>query len=235
MRSGHAHDDLHVVLDQEHGDVLLVPHPADEVDERGGLLRVHPGGRLVEEEQLRLRRESARDLEPPLVAVGSVPDSSSCRLGEPAVDEQLLGACRRSRAPRAGRAACGRSSRRCRPSAGCACRRARSRGRSSGGRAGCSGTCARRRARRSRAAACRTSSAVEDDAPGGGDVDPGEHVEERRLARAVRSDQRDDRAARDREVDVVGRDEPAELLAHLLRDEQVVGRIAISRRSGRGR
>ena len=33
---------------------------------------------------------------------------------------------------------------------------------------------------------------------------------------------RDDRAARDREVDVVGRDEAAELLAHVLGDEQVV-------------
>ncbi len=45
-------------------------------------------------------------------------------------------------------------------------------------------------------------------------VDAGQHVEERRLARAVRPDQRDHLAARHREVDVVDRDEAAELLAH---------------------
>ncbi len=53
-------------------------------------------------------------------------------------------------------------------------------------------------------------------------VDAREHVEERRLARAVRADQADDRLARDDEVDVVDGDEAAELLAHLLRDEQIV-------------
>ena len=44
-------------------------------------------------------------------------------------------------------------------------------------------------------------------------VDAGQHVEEGRLAGAVRADQADDRAARDREVDVVDGDEAAELLA----------------------
>jgi hypothetical protein len=48
--------------------------------------------------------------------------------------------------------------------------------------------------------------AVEHDTAGGRLVDAGEHVEERRLAGAVRADQRDDRASRDREVDVVSRD-----------------------------
>ena len=35
-------------------------------------LRVHPGGRLVEQEQGRVRRERPGDLEPALVAVGQV-------------------------------------------------------------------------------------------------------------------------------------------------------------------
>jgi hypothetical protein len=52
-------------------------------------------------------------------------------------------------------------------------------------------------------------------------VDPGEHVEERGLARAVRADQADDRAGRDREVDVVDRDQPAELLADIYRMQDV--------------
>ena len=64
--------------------------------------------------------------------------------------------------------------------------------------------------------------AVEHDRAGRRHVDAGDLVEERRLAGAVRPDQRDDRAARDREVDVVGRDEAAELLPHLLGDEEVV-------------
>ena len=63
---------------------------------------------------------------------------------------------------------------------------------------------------------------VEDDRARRRHVDARDLVEERRLAGAVRPDQRDDRAARDREVDVVRRDEPAELLPHLRRDEQVV-------------
>ena len=49
--------------------------------------------------------------------------------------------------------------------------------------------------------------ATEDDSSRGRLVDTGQHVEEGRLARPVRTDQRDDRPGRDREVDVVGRDE----------------------------
>ena len=63
---------------------------------------------------------------------------------------------------------------------------------------------------------------VEDDGPGGRNVDTGDLVEERRLAGAVRPDQRDDRTARNGEVDVVRRHEPAELLPHRVGDEQVV-------------
>src|SRR5437588_311246 len=62
---------------------------------------------------------------------------------------------------------------------------------------------------------------VEDDPPGRRPVDAGQHVEERRLPGPVRPDQADDFAARDREVDVVGRHEPTELFAHLLRDEEI--------------
>ena len=82
----------------------------------------------------------------------------------------------------------------CRPSGGRACRRARSRAPSSPRRGGCSGTSARSRAA---VTACGglpvTSVAVEDDRARGRLVDAGEHVEERRLAGAVRADQADDR------------------------------------------
>jgi hypothetical protein len=66
--------------------------------------------------------------------------------------------------------------------------------------------------------------AVEDHSAGRRLVDPGEDVEERRLARAVRADEADDRAARNDEVDIVDRDQASELLAHLDGLEDVLGR-----------
>jgi hypothetical protein len=63
--------------------------------------------------------------------------------------------------------------------------------------------------------------AVEHDLAGRLPVDAGEHVEERRLPRAVRADQAHDRAGRNREVDVVDGDETAELLANAACDEKV--------------
>ena len=56
------------------------------------------------------------------------------------------------------------------------------------------------------------ASAGKVDLTGGRVVDPGDDVEERRLARAVRPDEADDRLLGDRELDVVDRDEAAESL-----------------------
>ena len=64
---------------------------------------------------------------------------------------------------------------------------------------------------------------VERDLAGGRDVVAGDHVEERRLAGAVGADERDDRAARDVEVDVVDRQQPAEPLGHPARLDQQRG------------
>ena len=178
------------------------------------LLRVHPGGRLVEEEELRLRRERARDLEPALVAVGEVLARVSSTFRRARSTRAARGRARAR--PRSSRLIRGvrRIAPRSRP-----CRRE------------CIPTSTfssavmfwkRRmfwnvrpmprcgdRVRR----LAGDVVAVEDDPAGGRLVDAGEHVEERRLAGAVRADQADDRAARDREVDVVDGDEPAELLA----------------------
>src|SRR5689334_14551845 len=84
-----AHHDLHVVLDQENRDRALLAERADEGEERGGFLWVHPGGRLVEEQQLRLGRERAGDLEPTLVAVGEVLCELVVRSSQPREGEQL--------------------------------------------------------------------------------------------------------------------------------------------------
>ena len=66
-----AHDEAHVVLDEEDRDAALLDL-VDEVEELVGLLLVHAAGRLVEDEELRLGGEGASDLESPLVAVGQV-------------------------------------------------------------------------------------------------------------------------------------------------------------------
>ena len=64
-----AADQPHVVLDQEDGDAA-VPDAHDVAHQLAGLGRVHAGGRLVEEQEARLGRERAGDLEPPAVGVG---------------------------------------------------------------------------------------------------------------------------------------------------------------------
>jgi hypothetical protein len=69
---GDAHHDLHVVLDQEDRQAEVVAELAHEVGELVGLLRVHAGGRLVEQQQRRVRRQRAGDLDAALVAVGEV-------------------------------------------------------------------------------------------------------------------------------------------------------------------
>src|ERR1700747_600791 len=86
---GCAHHDLHVVLDQENRDRALLAERADEGEERGGFLWVHPGGRLVQEQQLRLGRERAGDLEPTLVAVGEGLCELVVRSSQPREAEQL--------------------------------------------------------------------------------------------------------------------------------------------------
>jgi len=53
-------------------------------------------------------------------------------------------------------------------------------------------------------------------------VDARQHVEERRLPRAVGADQTDDTALRHREIDVRAGHEPTELLAHRPRREQIL-------------
>jgi hypothetical protein len=67
--------------------------------------------------------------------------------------------------------------------------------------------------------------AVEDHSPVRGLVDARDHVEERRLPGTVRTDEADDRPERDREIDVIDGDQPAELLAESNRLEEKFGHV----------
>ena len=66
---GDALDDVHVVLDHEDRVAALDAELGDQLGDLLRLLRVHPGGRLVEQEQPRVRRRRAGDLEPAPVGV----------------------------------------------------------------------------------------------------------------------------------------------------------------------
>ena len=66
----HVHHDLHVVLDEQDRQVEVLAQRAHEVGQRGRLLGVHPRRRLVEQKQFRLARQRAGDLHPPLIPVG---------------------------------------------------------------------------------------------------------------------------------------------------------------------
>ena len=67
-----AHDHAHLVLDEQDGDSQLVAQPMDEVGHGLGLARIHAGGRLVEEQQVRLAGERPGDLQAALIAIGQV-------------------------------------------------------------------------------------------------------------------------------------------------------------------
>ena len=66
---GDAHDQLDVVLDEQHGDAG-VADVADLLDQMGALGRVHAGRRLVQEEQARLGGQRPGDLDQALRPVG---------------------------------------------------------------------------------------------------------------------------------------------------------------------
>ena len=88
----HAHDDFHRVLHEEDGEVELFLDLLDEADELHFLGRVHAGGGLVEEEQLRLGREAADDFEPALFAIGKALRGGVAEAAEIKNIKELLGA-----------------------------------------------------------------------------------------------------------------------------------------------
>ena len=173
------------------------------------LLAVHAGCGLVEQQQLRLRRQRARELQPALLAEGQVRRELVLLVGEPA---ELERARRSRRARPTGRRASARGSRgahgpreRSAPPTGSATPRA-------GRRAGCSGRCARCRA----AAVCgwaglRKLSPLKANFTRGDGNRPGDHIHGGALARAVGADQADDLALAHGEVEAVDGPDAAEV------------------------
>ena len=140
---GDAHDDAHLVLDEQDGHAALVAQAADERRRLRRLGGVHAGRRLVEQQQARPRGQGAGDLEPSLVAVGQAGGLDVALAAEPHEGEQLLGLASAAVSSSAAGRGCGRSTGSSLRRGAGARPRGRSRARSCPGRAGCSGTSAR--------------------------------------------------------------------------------------------
>src|SRR5437588_850942 len=221
---GDPHDHLHVVLDQEHRDPL-VADLLDQAHQRRLLRRVHPGGRLVQEQERRPSPHGPGDLEATLIAVGEVLRQLVRVPVDPHEPEQLDRAID-------GSLLLGPLSRRAEHGAhhiGMVVRIDPDHDVLEGGHQGeqpdvlerpadpeardLEGTAGpfHQREQRNRSR-LEQLLALEPNGSVGGRVDPGDHVEERRLARSVRPDEAEDLALPDDEIDVVERAETPEHL-----------------------
>src|SRR5687768_3496636 len=206
-----VHHQPHVVLDQQQRDAVVADAP-DQLAERNALRGVHARGRLVQGEELGLGGEGPRDLEPALVAVRQAAGGLVRACADADVVEQLqrafldglflcqgaLGAQHRADHPGAAAQV---------PADHHVLKR-RQVGEQADVLEGARDSGLRHVVRLQPAQAAP----AEGERAGVGGVDPGQHVEERGLARAVRSDQAVDLALTDREGDVLQRLHAAEAL-----------------------
>src|SRR5438034_3771748 len=64
-----VHDQVHVVLDDDHGETIALADLVDEAEDAARLAGVHPRGRFVEHEKTRPGGEGPHQLQPALVAI----------------------------------------------------------------------------------------------------------------------------------------------------------------------
>ena len=193
----------HVVIDDQDGQPLG-GDAVEQVVQRPLLARIEAGRRLVEQQHRRIGGQRARDLDQALMAVAEARDRLAAR-GPRARRNRARRWARRRNAvgawPRPAR--CRRVRRRSR----------HFRARSSSGTAGCSGTCARGRRRCACARGRRGHvDAVDENRARRRAIKPGDDIERRRLAAAVRADQRMHAAAPHLKIDAVDRLQAAEIL-----------------------
>ena len=77
------------MLDQQHRDAALVADAADELAELVDLVVIEAAGRLVEQQQLRLGRERARQLDALLRAEGQAGDAACATSLEVEIGDQI--------------------------------------------------------------------------------------------------------------------------------------------------
>ena len=193
------------MLDHEQPEREVVPDRRERADELVRLGLVQAGGRLVEQQERRPRRERPRDPEAALLAVRQPAGRPVAAILEAQSREQLAGQARAPRASRPRRSAAASTfSNTLRPEN----RR----------------TSWKVRTRPARAISAdvqrRDLLAAEHDGAGRRPLEAGEHVDERRLAGAVRADQPEDLALPQLEVDAVERLDAADVHADVSRLEK---------------
>ncbi len=205
MQDMHArrerHDGAHHMLDHDDRDVLLGVQRAQDVDDAVRLGRTQAGHHFVEQQQLRSRRERARDFEP--LAVGQGQFVRLARVLVPEIEPPQHLARARISCVHVGRAQHGAD-----------------RGVFEHGEFGKRAHDLKRA--REPKPADMFGRGVLDALAGKGDAarirrkDAGDQIEQRRLAGAVRADDGEDRARLDIERNIVDRDKTAEALGHAL-------------------
>src|SRR3954453_185562 len=238
-----AHDDAHVMFDEQDRQAHLRPELPDEVGHLARLAVVHAGRRFVQEEELRTGRQCARDLQPTLVAIGQVP----CPPLRSLVEIDHLEQVHRFRDRSLLLAEHLRGSEdRIPPMAAEVDVEADPDVVQDGHGAKepdvLEGTPDAHRGHfvwllgaHLAPGFGRERLTVEGDVAGGRDVVAGDHVEEGRLAGPVRADERHDRSTRDIEVDVVDGRQTAELLRPPARADEGHRRVDVAGQQGRDR
>ena len=170
----HVHDERHVVVDQKHSGLVLVPHRSNDGRELGHLGFGQAGGGLVQQHEARPGRQGAGDAESPLVTVREGVRGKLCLRAQRHQLEQLIRS--RSRSPsaeaRAERGHLDVLAHRQLPEGAAVLE---------GARQPAAGAAAR--------APASDLPALELDRALARNVEPAEHVDERRLTGAVRADQ----------------------------------------------
>src|SRR5215475_12132324 len=92
---GYSHDQLHVVLDEQNGEPIVVAEASDQLHQLLRLRGIESACRLVEQEQPRLQCERARQLEPFLESQGKSSRVVSRGIAEPYASEERV--CPRAR------------------------------------------------------------------------------------------------------------------------------------------
>ena len=84
-----VHDHVHVMLDQDDGQLHTLVDPPDQLDQLERFLRIHAGRRLVEQEESGLQGERSRHFKLALKTVGQRPRNAGGILSQVHYPKQL--------------------------------------------------------------------------------------------------------------------------------------------------
>ena len=86
-----AHDQLHIVFDQNDGASEFFPDAADQLRQRCGFTVIHPCCRFIQQDQFGIRSQCPGDFQLSLLAVGKLCSQTACILFQSDKGEKLHG------------------------------------------------------------------------------------------------------------------------------------------------